>query len=189
MPGTVSASILAQMNQPAEIIRPANSSVSRNRHRRSDWGRIETSKPFREPGAGLLQRSEELVSEWRLIWTAVLPVNTLFCAVCSRMFNHPSCYVYSARDPVGRTCPARRSERFQGTDIELCLGKIRKLPNQSGAPLPGPASETRRPRQRRWRCTPAPRMRQPPNAGIHHKTAGKRRKLVAASCRPFPKAQ
>jgi hypothetical protein len=83
MPGTVSASILAQMNQPAEIIRPANSSVSRNRHRRSDWGRIETSKPFREPGAGLPQRSEELVSEWRLIWTAVLPVNTLSapCAV------------------------------------------------------------------------------------------------------------
>lgn len=177
------------MNQLAEIIRPANSSVSRNRHRRSDWGRIETSKPFREPGAGLPQRSEELVSEWRLIWTAVLPVNTLFCAVCSRMFNHPSCYVYSAKDPVGRTCPARRSEQFQGTDIELCLGKIRKLPYQSVAPLPGPASETRRPRQRRWRCTPAPRMRQPPNAGFHHKTAGIFLKPVTDSWRLITKAQ
>ena len=82
VPGTVSASILAQMNQPAEIIRPANSSVSGNRPHRFVRGRVKL--PIRsKPAAGLPLNSGELVSEWRLIWTALLPVNTLFRAVCS----------------------------------------------------------------------------------------------------------
>ena len=116
--------------------------------------------------------------------------STPFSAPCAVecLTIHPAMFT-AQKIPLAEHVRLADPSDFQGTDIELCLGKIRKLPNQSGAPLPGPASETRRPRQRRWRCTPAPRMRQPPNAGIHHKTAGKRRKLVAASCRPIPKAQ
>ena len=75
------------------------------------------------PVAGPPLKSEDLVSEWRLIWTAFLPVNTLFCVACSRMFNHPNCPVYDAKDPVGRSMSGSQIRAISGNRHRVLPGE------------------------------------------------------------------
>ena len=167
VPGTRTASILAQMNLPAENIRPANSSVSGNRLQGSGRGRLKLPNRSK-PAAGLPLNSEEFVSE--------------VAAYMDRLSRRQHPFLRRLQlngEPSGLQCLQRKRSRLpnmSGSQIRAIWRTDLRGPK---APfLPGPASETRRPRQRRWRCTPAPRMRQPPISAFHHKTAEKSREPV-----------
>ena len=122
---TVPASILAQMN-----CLPKRSGPQIRAFRGTAYiapVRRKVQELFHQPGELFSGPASEarrhLLRKWRLIWTAVLPVNTLFCVACSRMFNHPNCPVYDAKDPVGRSMSGSQIRAISGNRHRVLPGE------------------------------------------------------------------
>ena len=134
-------------NEPAcrNEIRPANSSVSGNRHHDFDRGRVKLPNRSK-PAAGPRLNPEEFVSEVAAYMDRPLSRQHPFSPLLQSGVRHHFRFNIGANELVGRSIFGPQIRAFQETGTIVCPRKIKS--SNLAKPRCRAASEIRRPRQR-----------------------------------------
>ena len=111
------------------------------------------------------------VRKRRLILATSMPVNTLFCAFCSLVFDHRFCCILAQMN-LSTVWYGLQNQAFQGAAyIAAIRRKKQEVFFLFSSPICGPASETQGRLQRRPGNTPHGRTPQPLKTAFQQKSA------------------